>query len=65
MKFEKQKDIFRKSKLEGKSSKVIADELNLSPGTVDNYLSDILKFIRRHISEEDIALVLLFSIFLQ
>lgn len=61
---EKQRAVFLKSKIEGKSTREIAMDLNLSPGTVDNYISDILKFIRSNIHDEDIALILYFGIFL-
>ena len=53
---EKHRFIFLKSREEGKTSKEIAAELNLSPGTVDNYISDSLKVIRRHLAKEDIVL---------
>jgi len=49
---ERQKNIFLKSRQEGKSTKEIAEEVNLSPGTVDNYISDALKFIRNHIRKK-------------
>jgi len=61
---EKQRAVFLKSKIEGQSAKEIARDLNLSPGTVDNYISYILKHIRSNIHEGDIALMLYFSIFL-
>ena len=60
---EKQRIIFLRSKIEGKSTKDIARELNLSQGTVNNYISYILKYIRINIHEGDIALLLFFSIF--
>ena len=41
---ERQKNIFLKSRKKGKSTKEIADEVGLSPGTVDNYISEALKF---------------------
>ncbi|MCL4482662.1 MAG: sigma-70 family RNA polymerase sigma factor, partial [Bacteroidetes bacterium] len=43
---ERQRTIFVKSRQEGKSSKEIAVELGISSGTVDNYISESLKFIR-------------------
>jgi RNA polymerase sigma-70 factor (ECF subfamily) len=43
---ERQKVIFLKSRQESKSTKEIAEEVGLSPGTVDNYISESLKFIR-------------------
>jgi len=60
----KQKVIFEKSRKEGKSTREIAREMHLTPGTVDNHISAALKFIRRHISESNPALLLLFTLFL-
>jgi RNA polymerase sigma-70 factor (family 1) len=51
---EKQRLIFIKSRKEGKSSKEIADEVGLSPGTVDNYISEALKVIRGRLKKEDL-----------
>ena len=61
---ERQKTIFLKSRNEGKSTKEIAKELCLSPGTVDNYMSETLKFIRKCLKKEDLAISLFFSIFI-
>jgi RNA polymerase sigma-70 factor (family 1) len=61
---DKQKSIFLKSRIEGMSAKEIARELNLAPGTVDNYISNVLKFIRNHLKKEDFALMLFFFVFL-
>lgn len=61
---ERQKIIFRKSRLEGKPSKEIARELMISPGTVDNYISEALKFIRRQMKKENIAFILFISLYL-
>ena len=60
---EKQKTIFLKSRKEGKSTKEIAEEVGLSPGTVDNYISESLKFIRRRLRNENMPVLLLFSLF--
>jgi len=60
---EKQKTIFLKSRKEGKSTKEIAEEVGLSPGTVDNYVSESLKFIRRRLRNENMPVLLLFSLF--
>ena len=49
---EKQKLIFIKSRHEGKSTKEIAEEVGLSPGTVDNYISASLKFIKSKLKNE-------------
>jgi RNA polymerase sigma-70 factor (ECF subfamily) len=49
---EKQKAIFLKSRKEFKSTREISEEVGLSPGTVDNYVSESLKFIRCQLQKE-------------
>jgi len=61
---ERQRTIFLKSREEGKSNKEIANELGLSSGTVDNYISESLKFIRSSLQDKKISALLLFSLFL-
>ncbi len=60
----RRREIFIKSKLEGKSSKEIAAELNISPGTIDNHVSDGLHFIRKRLSQDKIAVILFTILFL-
>jgi RNA polymerase sigma-70 factor (family 1) len=60
---EKQKTVFLKSRLEGKSTKEIADEVDLSPGTVDNYISESIKFIRKYLLRESLPVILFCFIF--
>jgi RNA polymerase sigma-70 factor (family 1) len=60
---ERQKTIFLKSRQEGKSTKEIAEEVGLSPGTVDNYISESLKFIRSRLLNENLQLLLFFTLF--
>jgi RNA polymerase sigma-70 factor (family 1) len=61
---ERQRIIFLKSRREGKSNKEIANELALSSGTVDNYISESLKFIRSNLQDKNFSALLLFSLFL-
>jgi RNA polymerase sigma-70 factor (family 1) len=51
---ERQKTIFLKSRQEGKTTREIAEEVGLSPGTVDNYISETLKFIRSQLRNESL-----------
>jgi RNA polymerase sigma-70 factor (family 1) len=60
----KQKEIFIKSRKEGKSTREIATEMNLVPGTVDNHISEALKFIRKNLGQ-NLPLLLFFSVFMQ
>lgn len=60
---ERQKAIFKKSREEGKTTKEIANELNLSPGTIDNYVSASIRFIRNHLKNENLAVMFFFSLY--
>lgn len=60
---DKQRTVFIKSRIEGKPTKEIASELGLSPGTVDNYISEALKLIRKNLKGEHLSLLLFFSLF--
>lgn len=60
---ERQRVIFEKSRFEGKSTKEISQELGLSPGTIDNYISKSLQFIRSRIHGENLAVVLFLSLY--
>jgi len=60
----KQKAIFEKSRKEGKSTREIAKEMHLAPGTVDNHISAAIKFLRKHISGTNLALSLFLAVFL-
>ncbi len=61
---DRQRTIFLKSRQEGKTSKEIADELGISSGTVDNYISESLKFIRSNLQDKGFSMLLLFTLFL-
>lgn len=56
---ERQKTIFVKSRQDGKPSKEIAEELGLSSGTVDNYISGSLKLIRSRLLKENLPVLLI------
>ena len=60
---ERKKQIFLKSRKEGKTSKEIAQELNISVGTVDNQVSDALRIIREALEKEGIAVLLYLALF--
>lgn len=60
----RRREIFIKSKLEGKSSKEVAAELNITAGTVDNQISEALRFIRSHINNKNLSLFLFVALFL-
>ncbi len=60
---DKQKLVFRKSRFEGLSSREIADELKLSVGSVDNYISDALKFLKSNLKKDDLHLMLFVFLF--
>jgi len=59
----RRREIFMKSKLEGVSSKEIAIKLNISVGTVDNQVSEALRFIRARINTENFAMLLFVVLF--
>jgi RNA polymerase sigma-70 factor (family 1) len=61
---ERRKEIFIKSRFEGLNIKEIAEELEISHKTVENQLTDALKFIRANFNREIIFLILLFMLFL-
>jgi RNA polymerase sigma-70 factor (ECF subfamily) len=60
----RQKEVFVKSRKDGKSSREIADELNIAPGTVDNHISEALKFIRKNLGN-NLSFLLFFAVFLR
>ena len=60
----RQKLIFNKSRKVGKSARKIAAELKIAPGTVDNNISAALKFLRKHILGDNLALLFLMAVIL-
>ena len=61
---DRRRDIFVKSRIEGFSSKEIAERFGISVGTVDNNISEALKFLRKSLSNETMAVMLFFSLFI-
>jgi RNA polymerase sigma-70 factor (ECF subfamily) len=61
---ERRKEIFIKSRFEGLSIKEIAVELKISHKTVENQLTDALKFIRKNLKSENFPVVLFLSLFI-
>jgi RNA polymerase sigma-70 factor (ECF subfamily) len=61
---EKQQLVFRKRRFIGMSAKDVAAELGISPGTVDNYVSETVAFLRKCINIEDLSMVLFLALFL-
>lgn len=60
---QRRKEIFMKSRFEGHSIKEIADELKISHKTVENQLTDALKFIRTNLNRESVPVLLFFVLF--
>lgn len=57
---EKQKKVFMESRLEGKTAKEIADDIGITPGTVDNYIMEVSKLLKKKLAAEELSMVLLF-----
>lgn len=60
---ERRKAIFIKSRFEGLSITEISEELSISHKTVENQLTDALRFIRKNLSKEGITASLFFLLF--
>ncbi len=60
----RRKEIFMKSRFEGLSIKEIAKEMDISHKTVENQLTDALKFIRNNIKKESIPVLLFLALFI-
>lgn len=59
----RRKEIFIKSRYDGLSVKEIATDMKISKKTVENQLTAALKFIRNHMSEEHLAGIIFFWLF--
>jgi len=58
------KEIFIKSRLEGLSISEIAEKLKISHKTVENQLTQALKFIRTNLNRENVPVLLFFILFI-
>jgi RNA polymerase sigma-70 factor (ECF subfamily) len=54
----RRREIFIKSRTEGLSIKEIAGDMKISKKTVENQLTEALKFIRSHLTDERLAVIL-------
>jgi RNA polymerase sigma-70 factor (ECF subfamily) len=61
---ENQKKVLLRRKNQGLSSKEIAEELKLSPRTVDNYMSAAIKFLKSRLTSDDLAIVLFITLWI-
>ena len=59
----RRKEIFIKSRFEGLCIKEIAEKMKISHKTVENQLTDALKFIRTNLNRESLPVVLFFMLF--
>jgi len=60
---ERRKEIFIKSRFDGLSIKEISEILNISHKTVENQLTDALKFLRKNLKRELIPVLLFLMLF--
>lgn len=60
----RRREIFTKSRFEGLSIKEIAEEMNISKKTVENQLTQALRFIRSNLTSEHITGLLFFYLFI-
>ncbi len=61
----RQKEILIKRKKEGIPVKKIANQLGISPKTVENHLTEALKNIKKGLGEEDFSAMLFFLLFVK
>lgn len=61
---DRRKEIFIKSRFEGLNTKEIAEKLQISHKTVENQLTEALKFIRTNLNKENIPVLLFFILFI-
>lgn len=62
---DRRKEIFRKRKKEGKSVRDIATDLNISPKTVENQITEAMNYLKKEFGEDRISGLLFFYVFLE
>jgi RNA polymerase sigma-70 factor (family 1) len=60
----RRREIFTKSRIEGLSAKEIAHDLNISRKTVENQLTEALRYVRKHFANEHLVGLLFFYLFI-
>lgn len=53
---EKRREVFKLSRLEGKSNQEIAKQLNIHPVTVSQYLAKSLAFLKTYLQEQEVSI---------
>ena len=61
---ERRREIFMRSRFEGQKIQEIAEAMKISHKTVENQLTEALKFIRDNLKKEEIAILLFASLFI-
>jgi RNA polymerase sigma-70 factor (ECF subfamily) len=60
----RRREIFIKSRFEGYTIREISEDMNISHKTVENQLTEALKFLRSNISRDNLSLLLFFFLYL-
>ncbi len=60
----RRKEVFVKSRLDGLTVKEIAEDMGISPKTVENQLTEAIKFIRLNWRTENLSTILFFILFI-
>lgn len=60
----RRKEIFMMSRFQGMKIQEISEELHISHKTIENQLTETLKYLRKNLKKEDIIIILFFSLFI-
>jgi RNA polymerase sigma-70 factor (family 1) len=61
---DRRREVFVKSRLEGLPNRQIADDMNISIKTVENHLSDAMRFLREQLNRESLPVILFYMLFI-